>query len=278
MPESRIIYSGYPTLEEIKAANGWPGEDRFQKGPVAVIECVQEIPCNPCEDACPFKAIHIGTPITVIPTLRQDICTGCGMCVAGCPGLAIFIVDKSYSETVATVSFPFEYLPLPRKGDEVEAVNRAGEFVCMGMVARIVDSRKNDRTPVVTIEIPKEYADTVRSMKRIGAPGVAVSPEAAVGRQIPPDDVLVCRCEEITAGEIRRVIEEQGADSVTAVKRRVRAGMGLCQGKSCGRIVTRMISEYIGKKAKDVYPSTDRPPVRPVTFGEIGGGDNEQKC
>lgn len=274
MPDS-IIYNGYPSLEEIKEANGWPSEERFKKGPVAVIECVQEIPCNPCENACPFHAINIGTPITVLPTLKQDVCTGCGLCVAQCSGLAIFIVDKSYSETTATVSFPFEYVPLPEKGGEVEAVNRASEFVCMGTVTKIVDTKKNDHTPVVTIEIPKEYADTVRSIKRIGAPKVAVSPEAASGKQTIPDDVLICRCEEITAGEIRKAIVEGGADSVTGVKRRVRAGMGLCQGKSCGKIVTRMISEYTGKKPMEIYPSTDRPPVRPVTFGELGGGNNE---
>lgn len=275
MPEKEIIVNGYPTLEEIKAANGWPTGERFKKGPVAVIECVQEIPCNPCENACPFSAISIGTPITVIPTLKQDVCTGCGLCVAQCSGLAIFIVDKSYSDDKATVSFPFEYLPLPAKGDVAEAVNRAGEFVCNAAVVKIVDTRKNDHTPVVTVEVPMEFADTVRSIKRPGAAKVAISAEAAAGKHTIPDDILICRCEEITAGEIRKAIAEGGADSVTGVKRRVRAGMGLCQGKSCGRIITRMIAEHTGKKPMELYPATDRPPVRPVTFGELGGGDND---
>ena len=46
--ENNILYNGYPSMEEIRRANGYPSEERFAKGPVAVTECVQEIPCNPC--------------------------------------------------------------------------------------------------------------------------------------------------------------------------------------------------------------------------------------
>lgn len=166
MTES-ILTNGYPSLEEIKKACGYPSEARFQKGPVAVIECVQEIPCNPCEAACKFGALTVGEPITNLPRLDENLCTGCGVCIAQCSGLAIFVVDKSYSDTEATVSFPHEYLPLPEKGQQVTAVNRAGEEVCQGRVLRVNNSPKNDCTPVITIVIPKEFADEVRGMKRL---------------------------------------------------------------------------------------------------------------
>jgi len=272
---SFLIKNGFPSPEEIKSANTWPTEERFSKGPVALIECVQEIPCNPCEDACPFHSIHIGNPITNLPKLDPEKCTGCGLCIAACSGLAIFVVNKAYSETEATVSFPFEYLPLPEKGSEVQAVNRAGEYVCMGTVDKIMNPAKNDHTPVVTIIIPKEHADTVRSIRRLNAPPVCAAEPAAGAATggLLPDDVLVCRCEEISAGEIRRAIREYGADSVTGVKRRVRAGMGLCQGRTCGKLVARILAEETGQKLKDILPATDRPPVRPVTFGELGGPD-----
>jgi bacterioferritin-associated ferredoxin len=183
-------------------------------------------------------------------------------------------VDKSLGGGMAAVSFPFEYLPLPRKGDEVEALNRASEFVCRATITKVANPPKNDHTPVVTIELPLEFADAVRSIKRPGASKVALAPEAAASGQAIPDDIMVCRCEEITVGEIRKAIVEGGADTVTGVKRRVRAGMGLCQGKSCGRIVTRMIAEYAGKKIPELEPSADRPPVRPITFGQLGGDQN----
>jgi len=274
MSSRGILTDGYPSIEEIREANGWPAEDRFSKGPVAILECVQEIPCNPCEDACPFGAIRVGSPITNCPTLAQDKCSGCGVCVAQCPGLAIFIVDKTYSPTQAAVSFPFEYLPLPEKGDTVQAVSRACEFVCEATVIKIINIKRHDHTPVVTIAVPKEFADSVRSIRRIGAPMTGASPEAARPNSTLPDDVLVCRCEEITAGDIRRAIREQGAATVTEVKRRTRAGMGLCQGKSCGKIITRMIAEELGLGPADIAPAKDQPPVRPVTFSEIGGLKN----
>ncbi|MCI1721903.1 MAG: (2Fe-2S)-binding protein [Lachnospiraceae bacterium] len=91
------------------------------------------------------------------------------------------------------------------------------------------------------------------------------------------DDVLVCRCEEITAGEIRKAVREYGGTSVTEIKRRVRAGMGLCQGKTCSRLVTRIINEELSKAPSDVLPATSRPPIRPVTFGELMDGEEGGK-
>ena len=272
-----IIYDGFPSMEEIKEANGWPDEERFLKGPVAVVECVQQIPCNPCESACPFHAIHIGEPITNTPKVDNETCIGCGMCVAACPGLAIFLVDKSYSETEATVSFPFEYDPLPEPGAEVDALSRGGEYVCKGHVVKVMNPKKNDHTPVVTLAIPKEYADTVRTMRRLKLPEEhegfrAVEPEGPLD-----DDVIVCRCEEITAGEIRKAIRKYHATTVTEVKRRVRAGMGLCQGRTCGKLVSRIIAEETGKKMSEIQGSTDRPPVRPVTFGELAEDGEDQE-
>ena len=54
---------GYLTLDELKDAGMYPSEERMAQGPVAVAECVQEIPCNPCETACRFHAIKVGDPM-----------------------------------------------------------------------------------------------------------------------------------------------------------------------------------------------------------------------
>jgi len=77
------------------------------------------------------------------------------------------------------------------------------------------------------------------------------------------EERIVCRCEEITETEILDAIEE-GCCSVTWVTRRTRAGMGLCQGHTCGRLVARMIAEGTGQDLGEVLPDTRRPPVRPV--------------
>ena len=162
-----VIYTGVPSKEELAACPGVPSEARMQRGRVACIECVQEIPCNPCEGACPVGAITVGDQITHLPVLDEEKCTGCGMCVANCPGLAITVINKAYSETEAVIEFPFEYLPLPQKGDTVQAVSRAGEVVCSGTVTNVRKLKAYAGTAIVGVAVPKEFADEVRSMKRL---------------------------------------------------------------------------------------------------------------
>ena len=131
-----------------------------------MIECVQAIPCNPCELACPQGAIQIGMPITNVPVLTEDICSGCGLCIAACPGLAIFVVDLDYSDTEALVSVPHEYTPLPAVGDDVKAVDRMGNLVTTGRVIRVLNPTAFDLTAVVTVAIPREYGMIVRGISR----------------------------------------------------------------------------------------------------------------
>lgn len=161
-----IEYTGVPTWEELKASPGVPNEERMEKGPVACIECVQEIPCNPCEKSCPFGAITVGQPITNLPTLDEEKCTGCSSCVACCPGLAIFKVIKNYTEKTSLVEFPYEYLPTPIKGTIVRCANRSGEYVADGKVISVKNGAKNDCTAVVAVEIPKEYYMEIRTICR----------------------------------------------------------------------------------------------------------------
>ncbi|SFR55477.1 (2Fe-2S)-binding protein [Anaeromicropila populeti] len=89
--------------------------------------------------------------------------------------------------------------------------------------------------------------------------------------EIMPDDMIVCRCEEITVGEIKQSIRE-GAKDITGVKRRVRAGMGLCQGRTCEKLVQQILCSELNICPEQTGRSTARPPVRPVTFGELAEG------
>jgi Fe-S-cluster-containing hydrogenase component 2 len=158
--------NGSLTMEELVNTSGYPSKERFLRGPVAVIECVQEIPCDPCESSCPFGAIRVGEPTTNLPVLIEEDCVGCGRCLPGCPGLAIFLVDKTYSDGLSTISFPYEFLPLPEKGQQVWAVDREGESVCPAEVVKVSNPKGNDKTAVLTIAVPKDTADRVRGIKR----------------------------------------------------------------------------------------------------------------
>ena len=88
------------------------------------------------------------------------------------------------------------------------------------------------------------------------------------------EDVIICRCQEVTRQEIIDAIAD-GATTVDGVKRRTRAGMGLCQGKTCERLVARIIAEQTGRPMSEILPPKSRIPVRPVRIGIIGGEQDE---
>jgi NAD(P)H-nitrite reductase large subunit len=94
-----------------------------------------------------------------------------------------------------------------------------------------------------------------------------LSEKVACGCEIMSEDwdLIICRCEEVSRGDILRAINE-GAQTVEEIKRRTRAGMGLCQSKTCCRSVQKILSEVTGKPISNIPPFTSRPPVRPVSI------------
>ena len=82
------------------------------------------------------------------------------------------------------------------------------------------------------------------------------------------DDTLVCRCEEVTAGEIRGAAAAWGAD-VNYVKGVTRCGMGYCQGRICGGVVEELTARALGGNRGEVGRFRVRPPLKPVTVGEL---------
>jgi NAD(P)H-nitrite reductase large subunit len=87
-----------------------------------------------------------------------------------------------------------------------------------------------------------------------------------------PDDTQVCRCEEITVAQVRAAIAE-GAVTVNDVKRRTRAGMGVCQGIFCTSTVARMIHEQTGEPLATLAPMTARPPARLIPLAALAALD-----
>jgi len=87
-------------------------------------------------------------------------------------------------------------------------------------------------------------------------------------RREKDNSIIICRCEEITQRAIEDAIRE-GADTIDSVKRRTRAGMGLCQGKTCRQLVAKILRDKMNKSLKEIFPATFRPPFRPIKLGVV---------
>lgn len=92
----------------------------------------------------------------------------------------------------------------------------------------------------------------------------------------PEDTMIICRCEEITRGEIRRAIHD-GMYTLTEIRRYLRSGMGLCQGQTCSRLVKGIIARELGISPLDVEPALSRAPMRPIEMKVLGNEGKEAK-
>ena len=278
--------TGIPTSEDLAAI--MPSPERLARGPAVVIECFQEIPCDPCARACPRGAILPFSDINNRPDVDYERCNGCGVCIKACPGCAIFVVDLTFSDTEALVSIPFEFLPLPSPGTMVDGLDRAGRPACQARVVRVSGGKGADRTPVISVAVPKDMGFVVRNLAAprrqaspIGAADAALLHHPPIGGadaallQTPiggadDENTIVCRCEEITLGDIRKLIAG-GFDSLDEIKRISRCGMGPCQGRTCRQIVMNEIASARGVDIAGLAMTTFRPPAKSVELGALLG-------
>jgi Fe-S-cluster-containing hydrogenase component 2 len=135
-----------------------PSKKHLEKG-VAILECIQQIPCNPCVDSCPVHAISM-KDINAPPVNDFEKCIGCTKCVGVCPGLAIFVIKVK--DDRASVTLPYEFLPVPTTGDIVEALDRTGAVRGKALVKKVV---KQGKTMVITVEVNSSIAMDVRNIK-----------------------------------------------------------------------------------------------------------------
>ena len=126
---------------------------------------------------------------------------------------------------------------------------------------------------------PIAEADVEEILRRVmarleQATGRTYAPEAGSAAAPEPrsdDDLVICRCEEITKGQIRAAIAA-GMSTLNGIKRVTRAGMGLCQGQTCQRLVTQILCQELGLTPDKVEPTTARPPTRPIPLELLATG------
>ena len=156
---SNLLAHGFVADDEIERFPGVTKQRRIHP----VIECTQNIPCNPCQDACRKGCIKIGSNITSLPVVDEEHpCIGCGMCVASCSGQAIFLIEEDVEPGYGEVTMPYEFFPLPKVGDHGIAYGRNGKAVCACEVTNIRTSPAFDHTNLLTIKVPSNMLMSAR--------------------------------------------------------------------------------------------------------------------
>ncbi|AQQ35662.1 NAD(P)/FAD-dependent oxidoreductase [Burkholderia cenocepacia] len=116
-----------------------------------------------------------------------------------------------------------------------------------------------------------------RTLARIGAfrAGLeaAFAPPAEQAARCP-DDTIVCRCEEIDAGTLRRCVREGAATELNRLKALTRVGMGRCQGRMCGDAAALVLAAETGRPLADVGRLRAQPPVKPFPISAALAGDD----
>ena len=87
---------------------------------------------------------------------------------------------------------------------------------------------------------------------------------------VPEDDIVACRCEEVTVAQIRRAAR-LGAQGPNQAKAFTRCGMGPCQGRICGPIVSAVMADTLAKPIAEIGAYRPRAPYKPITLGALAG-------
>ena len=89
------------------------------------------------------------------------------------------------------------------------------------------------------------------------------------------DETIICRCEQVQAGEIRRATR-QGANTMSDLKNWIPVGQGHCQGRTCGPLLARLINSEIGRSASEIGQFRPRPPLKPIPVDALRRFPNEE--
>ena len=245
-----------------------------EEGVMPIFHCTQKIPCNPCTTVCPQEQIKTyDDQITQLPYFTgEKECIGCGKCVAVCPGLAVTLVDYRKDKDNPTVTFPLELSNRKLGVDkEVFVVSNEGDLGRFPIHrSRIL--KEFPKTQLISIKLPKKVAKIATAIK-LNKTTYDESMDLYQSQRTD-DDTIVCRCERVSIGEIRKWIR-YGVRDFNELKALTKVGMGACGGKTCISLINRIFREE-GIDVDQITEGTKRPLFIEVPMG-IFAKTKEQK-
>ena len=233
------------------------GQIKFkEEGIYPVFYCTQEIPCNPCTSVCEQEQIEtIDDLITQLPFFKGDKdCIGCNKCVAVCPGLAVVLIDYRKDKANPLVTFPFELTKEKlEKGKKLYVVSNESELGQFEVYrSRIL--KEYPKTQLISIKLPSEIAKQAVAIK---LHEVKYNLPTELYQKSTKDEIIVCRCERVSVGEIRNWIRS-GVRDFNELKDLTKIGMGSCGGKTCTPLIETIFLEE-GVTITELIPGTKRP-------------------
>jgi bacterioferritin-associated ferredoxin len=188
--------------------------------------------------------------------------------VAICPGLAVTLVDRRNNKEFPTVTIPWELGEWTvSEGQSVTVTGWEGDILGQGTVLGLRKAPGYPGTMLLDLMVPSGISNLVAGV-RVQNPEVT-EPETTVPEIPIPDDAIVCRCERVTAGEIRTLLRK-GVRDMNELKARTRAGFGSCGGKTCKTLIPRIIRSE-GLDPGDITEFTERPLFAETQLGIFCG-------
>jgi bacterioferritin-associated ferredoxin len=179
------------------------------------------------------------------------------------------MVDYREDSAHPLVTLPYEiWREKVAVGQNVPVTDIDGAILGYYPVDKVSSRRKYPGTLLVRLKVDKAAA---KAAVGIWVQEKQIEPSTIYEKEPPPDEAIVCRCERVTAGEIRAVIRS-GMRDLNQIKALTRAGMGACGSKTCRPMIWRIFQEE-GIDLKMVTDRVDRPLFVEVPIGVFAGCD-----